>query len=110
MYLGGGGGGASTSAPNAPSSSNAPQPANSSSSSSSSAAAQSSVVIQGLQEQVRELTSQVIELKHLEKAKEKVEELERRAAQAEAYTQKAQVRPLLPAMMNDGEWIDNCHD
>lgn len=43
-----------------------------------------------LKEQIRELTKQVLELKHLEKAKDKVEELERRAAEAEMHTQKAQ--------------------
>ena len=38
-----------------------------------------------------ELTKQLLELKHLEKNKDKIEELERRAAQAEGYTKEAQV-------------------
>ena len=39
-----------------------------------------------------DLTQQLLELKHLEKNKERFEELERRAVQAESYTKEAQVR------------------
>jgi multidrug efflux pump subunit AcrA (membrane-fusion protein) len=46
--------------------------------------------LSALKEQIRDLTKQVLELKHLEKAKGKIEELERRAAEAEMHTQKAQ--------------------
>lgn len=42
--------------------------------------------------QVADLTKQLLELKHLAKNKDKIEELERRAAQAEGYTKEAQVQ------------------
>ena len=55
----------------------------SSSATSSGGGSHSTSVVIGLQEQVRELTQQLIDLKHLEKSKEKIEELERRAAQVD---------------------------